>query len=267
MFLTSRKGLGLSLNCMKKIFIIIVLTALSPAVIPSSAVLADENKSTKECYESIEGRTNRDIEPLKSGEPNIKCSTATGAVLLWGDPFDGTIPGDTASFGLEAAPESVFVRPREKNLKYFPCTMCHEEEPGQDLQIMEPHPITMHEDIVKNPMDLQHGKGSIWCFDCHNVKNRDKLIDRKGKEISFNQPVKLCGGCHAGILRDFRDGIHGKRIGMWSRDGKKRWWVCTECHNPHDVEQGGRNSGFAELSPEPAPHLPKGMTNADHERK
>ncbi len=50
------------------------------------------------------------------------------------------------------------------------------------------------------------------------------------------------------------------------KGGKKRWWVCTECHNPHDVEHGDRKSGFAQLNPEPAPMLPKGMSNADHER-
>jgi len=255
------------MNCRNKLFIILVLNVISPAVIFTSAVLADGSRSSKECYESIEGRTKRAIESLKTGEPNIKCSAATGAVLWWNDPFEGAIPGDTSAFGPDAVQESVLVRPREKSLENFPCSMCHEEESDPDLQIMEPHPITMHEEIVKNPMDLQHGKGFIWCFDCHNVKNRDTLIDRKGNEVGFNQPVKLCGGCHAGMLRDYRDGIHGKRIGMWRSDGKKRWWVCTECHNPHDVVQGERNSGFAELTPEPAPHLPKGMTNADHEHR
>ena len=41
---------------------------------------------------------------------------------------------------------------------------------------------------------------------------------------------------------------------------------CTECHNPHDVQQGSRNSGFAPLHPEPAPILPRGVHNTDHER-
>ena len=62
-------------------------------------------------------------------------------------------------------------------------------------------------------------------------------------------------------------GLHGKRIGEWASDGKKRWYVCTECHNPHDVQQGERNSGFAQIQPEPAPKLPKGLENADHERE
>ncbi len=86
------------------------------------------------------------------------------------------------------------------------------------------------------------------------------LIDHRGNPISFNQPQKLCGKCHGQIYRDWRDGIHGKRIGSWRDGGKKRWWVCTECHNPHDVQPG-----FKQLAPEPAPALPKGMESAEHE--
>lgn len=67
-------------------------------------------------------------------------------------------------------------------------------------------------------------------------------------------------------LRDWRDGIHGKRIGEWASTGTKRWFVCTECHNPHDVQQGNRNRGFAQLAPEFAPQLLKGLKTADHER-
>ena len=75
-----------------------------------------------------------------------------------------------------------------------------------------------------------------------------------------------CGKCHGPLYKDWRVGLHGKRIGEWASDGKKRWFVCTECHNPHDVQQGERNSGFAQIEPEAAPQLPKGLENADHEK-
>ena len=48
----------------------------------------------------------------------------------------------------------------------------------------------------------------------------------------------LCGKCHGDKLRDWRDGIHGKRIGDFTSTGKKRWFTCTECHNPHNVQHG-----------------------------
>ena len=76
----------------------------------------------------------------------------------------------------------------------------------------------------------------------------------------------LCGKCHGDKLRDWRDGIHGKRIGSFTSTGKKRWFTCTECHNPHNVQDGARNHGFAQLQPEPSPQLPRGMKDASHEK-
>ena len=48
--------------------------------------------------------------------------------------------------------------------------------------------------------------------------------------------------------------------------GKKRWFTCVECHNPHNVQQGDRNKGFAQLQPESPPQLPKGFKDASHEK-
>ncbi|NOS36017.1 MAG: hypothetical protein GQ522_05215 [Deltaproteobacteria bacterium] len=73
--------------------------------------------------------------------------------------------------------------------------------------------------------------------------------------------MRLCGKCHGQIYGDWRAGIHGKRIGNWTKGGKKRWWICTECHNPHSVQI----KRFQPIKPEPAPALPKGMKNAEHD--
>jgi hypothetical protein len=105
----------------------------------------------------------------------------------------------------------------------------------------------------------------IWCLDCHHTTQRNKLVDNFGDPVSFDQPQLLCGKCHGDKLRDWRDGIHGKRIGEWASTGKKRWFTCTECHNPHNVQDGARNRGFVQLAPESPPQLPKGMKDAKHE--
>jgi hypothetical protein len=102
-------------------------------------------------------------------------------------------------------------------------------------------------------------------MDCHHTTKRDKLVDHFGDPISFDQPQLLCGKCHGDKLRDWRDGIHGKRIGEFASDGKKRWFTCTECHNAHNVQDGERNRGFVQLHPEPPPQLPNGMKDAKHE--
>ena len=162
----------------------------------------------------------------------------------------------------------VVVRPREEKLTLIQVcgAACHNGTFPPPPKDKNPRALAMHQDIVPDALKLQHGRGAIWCLDCHSPTQRNKLIDNFGNPVSFNEPQKLCGKCHGPILRDWRDGIHGKRIGDWASNGKKRWFVCTECHNPHDVQQGARGSGFAQLEPEQAPLLPKGLKSAEHER-
>ncbi len=215
-----------------------------------------------ECFESREVYSTRQRREIDTGETNIKCSKTTGAVLWFGDPFDGTWP--MGKMPVEGAydHEEAVVKPRTKQLKWFmPCTNCHDGVTVPYPKSKEPRLIGMHQDIVEDSMSLQHGRGAIWCLDCHNPRNRDTLIDHKGNEISFNQPQRLCGKCHGQIYSDWRDGIHGKRIGMWTEGGKKRWWVCTECHNPHMVQV----KRFEPVKPEPKPHYPRTRTEADYE--
>ncbi len=249
-----------------------VLALCLVAAVMSTTALAESTRKNGECFESRDGMsqvTQREIEP---GVMNVQCSPTTGGVLYWGDPFDGTIPMGEMPIDADYSHEQAVVKPREpqidRNKLLTICSMaCHNGEYVPYPENKLPRALTMHKDIVPDSMKLNHGKGGIWCLDCHHPTTRTKLADNFGNEVSFNQPQKLCGKCHGQIYRYWRDGIHGKRIGLWQKGGKKRWWVCTECHNPHDVEQGDRKSGFAQLHPEPAPILPKGMTNADHERE
>lgn len=228
---------------------------------------------TTDCYESR--TTNATVARAENvvpqyGHPNVKCSKTTGAVLWYGDPFNGTIPlGDMPEIKDSTHGDfaDAVVKPREPQLTYFNlgpngCATCHNGTTVAFPKSKSPRLVSMHQDVVENSMRLQHGRGMIWCFDCHSVTNRNKLIDRQGNEISFNQPQKLCGACHGEAYIDWRSGIHGKRIGAWAKGGKKRWWVCTECHNPHTVQ----TNRFNPLKPEPPPPLPRGAKNSDYER-
>ncbi|MBT4160079.1 MAG: hypothetical protein HOE54_02155 [Gammaproteobacteria bacterium] len=238
---------------MNRLLAILVLMLLTPLALGET------------CFESRKGSsevTKTDTDP---DLPNVKCSDETGAVLWWGDPYEGTVPmGD--SDVLTPLGEAV-VKPRIPKLSLHPIcgTACHNGSFPPKNDDKKPRALTMHQDIVPDSMNLQHGRGAIWCLDCHHSDQRNMLTDNFSNPVSFNEPQKLCGKCHGPVYRDWRDGLHGKRIGELASDGKKRWWVCTECHNPHDVQQGTRDSGFAELDPERAPLLPKGLENADHE--
>ena len=222
----------------------------------------------KPCFESRKGASELTSHKIQDGLPSVKCSPKTGAVLWWGDPFVGTVGVREVLTAGDHSGGAAVVRPREDKLTLMALcgVACHNGALPPPPKDKNPRALTMHQDVVPDALNLQHGRGAIWCLDCHHPITRNKLIDNFGEPISFNEPQKLCGKCHGPVYRDWRDGIHGKRIGEWASNGKKRWFVCTECHNPHDVQQGAKNSGFAQLEPEHAPVLPKGLRSADHER-
>lgn len=229
----------------------------------------EEPAVAEECFESIKGATElskKDNAVPKYGYPNVKCSPTTGAVLWYGDPYTGTEQmGEMPVYNDKTDGDfaQAVIRPRAEHLKTLKqtgmqCSVCH---PGADpaVQQNDPRQLVMHQDIVSNATKLQHGRGAIWCFDCHNAANRDTLVDRRGNEVSFNESQKVCGSCHGDLYSMWRMGIHGKRIGEWKVGGKKRWWTCTECHNPHTVQE----HRFQPIKPEPPPALPRGMTEDD----
>jgi len=84
---------------------------------------------------------------------------------------------------------------------------------------------------------LLHGGGNLWCLNCHNADDRDRLVKLNGELLTFNQSQLLCGECHGPKLLDWERGIHGKTTGYWdgARDvdeiSERR--LCVECHSPH----------------------------------
>ena len=242
--------------------------AAEPA--PAAAAAA---KEPVVCFESRKGASEITQQEIKPGLPNVKCSPTTGAALWYGDPYEGTVPMGKMPM-LEKLPEGhAVVKPRSEKLALMPMcgTACHngvgpQFNPPTLPKSRKPAPVPTMEAMVPDLKDLQHGRGRIWCMDCHHTTQRNKLVDHYGDPVSFDQPQLLCGKCHGDKLRDWRDGIHGKRIGDFTSTGKKRWFTCTECHNPHNVQDGARNRGFVQLQPEASPQLPRGMKDASHEK-
>lgn len=238
-----------------------------------AAAPAEAAKEPPVCFESRKGASEVTQKEVKPGLPNVKCSPTTGAALWYGDPYEGTVPMGKMP-GMENLPAGhAVVKPRSEKLALMPMcgTACHngvgpQFNPPTLPKDKKPKPNPTMEAMVPDLANLQHGRGRIWCMDCHHNTKRNMLVDHFGDPISFDQPQLLCGKCHGDKLRDWRDGIHGKRIGEFTSTGKKRWFTCTECHNPHNVQDGARNRGFAQLQPEPPPQLPKGMKDAKHEK-
>lgn len=108
---------------------------------------------------------------------------------------------------------------------YFPCSDCHDNDSQKSnprVRILDDE----HEDWT-----LDHGQDRFWCLACHDSENRDKLVDRGGKLIGFDESHLLCGDCHFQQQADFMYGAHGKRLETW--EGERHIVACAQCHDVH----------------------------------
>lgn len=128
--------------------------------------------------------------------------------------------------------------------KNWRCSRCHEKETNDTVRRkMEDE----HTDI-----SLHHGE-HLWCLDCHDSDDRDKLRLASGERIGFERSPEICGQCHGDKYGDWRRGIHGKRTGYWN--GSKRVLACIACHSPHSPR-------FKPLKPLPPPVRPEFLRQA-----
>lgn len=122
----------------------------------------------------------------------------------------------------------------------FPCSNCHAG--------MEPDPKVREVGPPHDNIKLHHGSNEErWCLNCHDAKNRDMLRLTSGKLIPFEESYRLCGQCHGNVFRDWKAGIHGRRMGFWN--GKKLYLLCVHCHDQHSPR-------FKPLKPLPPPERP-----------
>jgi hypothetical protein len=140
-----------------------------------------------------------------------------------------------------SAPLRVEVPPPPFSEGIFPCTECHNEK---DLPTNRTRRelVDAHDDIV-----LKHDEEHRWCLDCHDADNRDRLHLAGGQPVAFEESYQLCGQCHGEKYRDWRAGVHGRRVGYWN--GAKSYLLCVHCHSPHQPR-------FKPLVPKPAPERP-----------
>jgi hypothetical protein len=142
-----------------------------------------------------------------------------------------------ASFpALASSPAAAPVAPAEKKKEVlfearpppftegiFPCMECHRDQ--KDPTRRE---LAFHEE---QQSVFDHDAEHRWCLDCHDLQNRDVLRLASGATVPFTESYRLCGQCHGDKYRDWRAGVHGRRVGSW--DGAKTYLLCVSCHNPH----------------------------------
>ena len=133
---------------------------------------------------------------------------------------------------------------------YLPCSDCHEGEPTNPTrrQLEEEHETRSQEFV----------HGTIWCLHCHDADDRDHRHLSDGTLVEFDDSWKLCGQCHAKKIKEWRAGMHGKRIGHWR--GPKQYYTCVKCHDPHSPH-------FKPIVPKPPPLRPEEIVQPSERRE
>ncbi len=160
--------------------------------------------------------------------------------------------GAPAPAGQQASPPVATSQPAAPGLRVevpappfsdgiFPCTTCHTADmpANRTRRVL----ADMHTDIV-----LKHDEEHRWCLDCHDADHRDQLHLASGEAVPFAESYRLCGQCHGEKYRDWRAGVHGRRVGQWN--GAKSYLLCVHCHSPHQPH-------FKPMAPQPAPLRPQ----------
>jgi len=157
-------------------------------------------------------------------------------------------PGDHAKERVASVPpatDDVAVEPRSHMLPAYPCSSCHATRTPRPerYELKEFHQVRNHE--------FSHGEDAFWCYQCHALKDLDKLTTVTGQLVSFDEAWRICTSCHGDKLDDWRTGAHGLIAGQWN--GKKIKKSCPACHDPHDPR-------YPSIKPEPPPAPPKALT-------
>jgi hypothetical protein len=164
-------------------------------------------------------------------------------------PVEGASPGAVIQVAAAQPAGSgdlrVEVPPPPFSEGIFPCTTCHDASLPVDRTRRA---LGMHDEI-----ELKHDEEHRWCLDCHNAADRDRLHLASGELVPFDESYRLCGQCHGEKTRDWRAGVHGRRVGEWN--GAKRYLLCVHCHDPHQPR-------FKPIAPLPAPRPPSAVGGA-----
>ncbi|MES9849821.1 MAG: hypothetical protein ABW145_15640, partial [Candidatus Thiodiazotropha sp.] len=86
------------------------------AVMSIKSAIGTEAQDGNECFESRDGMSQVISHETAPGMMNVKCSPATGGVLWWGDPFEGTIPMGHMDIEADYFHEEAVVKPREPQI-------------------------------------------------------------------------------------------------------------------------------------------------------
>ena len=105
------------------------------------------------------------------------------------------------------------------------CNECH--------RLFNSPPVEKRTLVQHTEIKLDHGMNDR-CFNCHDRRNRERLVLHDGTLLGFDEVPRLCSQCHGTVYRDWQMGTHGKTMGSWNAaSGKQHRLNCNDCHDPH----------------------------------
>lgn len=103
------------------------------------------------------------------------------------------------------------------------CIKCHGSLPGKYGE-----PVTLWKTSI-------HAENGIYCNECHGGDPQDMANamkpDRGFKGVPKETVIpETCGRCHVGVLKDYLESAHGKRLGSGGP-------TCISCHGNHAIRK------------------------------
>lgn len=114
------------------------------------------------------------------------------------------------------------------------CAQCH-----ADPAFARRHNISIG-NVYQMYMDSIHGRAvsrsgllvAANCSDCHGAHGIQSRTEPTSRVARANIPA-TCGGCHAGVLTDYAQSVHGAAAARGNAGAP----VCTDCHSAHQIRR------------------------------
>jgi len=114
------------------------------------------------------------------------------------------------------------------------CAQCH-----ADPELAKRYQIPVA-DVYKLYLDSIHGRAltrsgllvAANCSDCHGAHEIRPRAEPASRVFRTTVP-KTCGACHAGILAEYEESVHGQAVAR----GSEKAPVCIDCHTAHQIRR------------------------------
>ncbi|HEV8539390.1 MAG TPA: cytochrome B, partial [Bacteroidota bacterium] len=129
--------------------------------------------------------------------------------------------------GLDATQDTLSYKIAQEKL----CLSCHLDNPDVRSRTSPSAGfIASYEKSVHGSALLDGNRRAANCVDCHGSHEMTKGSD-PASSVNRAAIPQTCGKCHADIMNEFRESVHGVALAAGVTDAP----VCTNCHGEHTI--------------------------------